>query len=63
MRCCVPGWRSVGSAAVVLAAIPEARLSIYDGIGHGVHLARRGSVVDDIVDFLTATAVGDDSAD
>jgi pimeloyl-ACP methyl ester carboxylesterase len=53
----------VGSAAVVLAAIPEARLSIYDGIGHGVHLARRGSVVDDIVDFLTATAVGDDSAD
>ena len=41
---------------VLLDNIPNARLSLYDGIGHGVHLARPARVVDDIVDFLAAWA-------
>ncbi len=41
---------------VLLAAIPGARLSLYEGIGHGPHLAQPGRVVDDLADFLTATA-------
>jgi pimeloyl-ACP methyl ester carboxylesterase len=41
---------------VLLGAIPGARLSLYNGVGHGVHLAQPGRVVNDIVDFLTATA-------
>jgi pimeloyl-ACP methyl ester carboxylesterase len=40
----------------LLDAISGARLSLYDGVGHGVHLARPGRVVDDIVSFLTASA-------
>jgi pimeloyl-ACP methyl ester carboxylesterase len=41
---------------VLLGAIPGARLMLYNGVGHGVHLAQPGRVVNDIVDFLTATA-------
>ena len=41
---------------VLLRAIPGARLSLYNGVGHGVHLAQPERVVKDIVDFLTATA-------
>lgn len=38
---------------VLLAGIPDARLVVYDGVGHGVHLARPGRVVSDVVTFLT----------
>lgn len=38
---------------VLLGAIPDARLVVYDGVGHGVHLARPGRVVSDVVTFLT----------
>ncbi len=38
---------------VLLAAIPDARLVVYDGVGHGAHLARPGRVVSDVVTFLT----------
>ena len=41
---------------VLLRAIPAARLALYSGGGHGVHLAQPERVVNDIVDFLTATA-------
>ncbi|KRF06921.1 hypothetical protein ASG88_18500 [Nocardioides sp. Soil777] len=37
----------------LLAGIPDARLVVYDGVGHGVHLARPGRVVSDVVTFLT----------
>ncbi|MDQ4053358.1 MAG: alpha/beta hydrolase [Actinomycetota bacterium] len=36
----------------LLEAIPDARLALYDGGGHAVHLAQPGRVVSDIVDFL-----------
>lgn len=41
---------------VLLDAIPSARLALYNGVGHSVHLAQPGRVVSDIVDFLTSTA-------
>lgn len=37
---------------VLLDAIPDARLVLYEGVGHGVHLAQPGRVVRDISDFL-----------
>jgi pimeloyl-ACP methyl ester carboxylesterase len=39
----------------LLNAIPDARLALYKGVGHGVHLAQPGRIVSDIVDFLTST--------
>jgi pimeloyl-ACP methyl ester carboxylesterase len=39
----------------LLDAIPDARLALYQGVGHGVHLAQPGRVVSDLVDFLTST--------
>ena len=41
---------------VLLATIPDARLTLYDGTGHGPHLAQPGRVVDDVAEFLTAIA-------
>jgi pimeloyl-ACP methyl ester carboxylesterase len=38
---------------VLLDAIPDARLVVHDGIGHGVHMAQPGRVVTDITDFLS----------
>ena len=40
----------------LLDAIKGARLALYEGVGHGVHLAQPDRVVNDIVDFLTAIA-------
>ena len=40
---------------VLLDAIPNARLSLYTGAGHGVHLAQPARVVNDIVVFLADT--------
>lgn len=37
---------------VLLDEIQDARLETYDGVGHGVHLAQPGRVVDDIVGFV-----------
>lgn len=39
----------------MLDAIPRARLTLYRGVGHGVHLAYPKRVVSDIVDFLAST--------
>jgi pimeloyl-ACP methyl ester carboxylesterase len=41
---------------VILAGIPDARLVLYKGVGHGVHLAQPIRVVNDIVDFLARPA-------
>lgn len=41
---------------VILAGIPDARLVLYEGVGHGVHLAQPIRVVNDIVDFLAKPA-------
>jgi pimeloyl-ACP methyl ester carboxylesterase len=41
---------------VILAGIPDARLVLYKGVGHGVHLAQPKRVVNDIVDFLARPA-------
>lgn len=38
----------------LLHAIEGARLTPYEGVGHGVHLAQPDRVVNDILDFLTA---------
>ena len=38
---------------VLLDAIPDARLEVYAGVGHGVHLAHPERIVSDIVGFLT----------
>jgi pimeloyl-ACP methyl ester carboxylesterase len=37
---------------VLLAEIPGADLVVYEGVGHGVHLAEPGRVVSDIAEFL-----------
>ena len=39
----------------LLGAIPGARLALYDGVGHGVHLAQPGRVAGDIARFLAST--------
>jgi len=39
----------------LLDAIPDARLVLYEGGGHAVHLAQPTRVVNDIVDFLATT--------
>ncbi|WP_107771870.1 alpha/beta fold hydrolase [Nocardioides sediminis] len=39
---------------VLLDAIPDARLVVHEGVGHGVHMAQPGGVVTDITDFLAA---------
>lgn len=44
---------------VLLEAIAGARLALYDGIGHGVHLAQPERVVSDLVAFLTSTTPSD----
>lgn len=41
--------------SVLSDAIPDARLELYAGGGHGVHLARPKHVANDIVGFLTST--------
>lgn len=41
---------------VLLDDIPVARLDLYAGVGHGVHLARPERVVSDIAGFLTSTS-------
>lgn len=41
---------------VLLDAIPLSRLELYDGVGHGVHLARPERVVSDIAGFLSSTS-------
>lgn len=43
---------------VLLDGIPDARLELYEGIGHGVHLAEPSRVANDIADFLTETTSG-----
>ena len=43
---------------VLLDAIPAAHLKLYEGVGHGVHLAQPNRVVKDIVDFLAETTTG-----
>ena len=40
---------------VMLDAIPDARLALYNGVGHGVHLAEPERVAGDIAEFLTPT--------
>jgi pimeloyl-ACP methyl ester carboxylesterase len=40
----------------ILDGIPDARLVLYKGVGHGVHLAQPTRVVNDIVDFLAGPA-------
>lgn len=42
-----------GDQDVLLRSIPDARLVVYKGAGHGVHLAHPKRVIDDLVDFLT----------
>jgi pimeloyl-ACP methyl ester carboxylesterase len=37
---------------VILRSIPDARLVVYKGVGHGVHLAQPDRVIEDLVDFL-----------
>ena len=37
---------------VLLGGIPHARHIIYNGVGHGVHLAEPDRVIEDLVDFL-----------
>lgn len=37
---------------VILRGIPDARLLVYKGAGHGVHLAQPERVIEDIVNFL-----------
>jgi pimeloyl-ACP methyl ester carboxylesterase len=44
-----------GDQRVLLDSIPRARLELYDGVGHGVHLAQPERVVRDLVEFLTST--------
>lgn len=41
---------------VLLDAIPDSRLDLYEGAGHGVHLAWPERVVDDIAAFLSSIA-------
>jgi pimeloyl-ACP methyl ester carboxylesterase len=41
---------------VILDGIPDARLVLYKGVGHGVHLGQPTRVVNDIVDFLARPA-------
>lgn len=43
-----------GDQQVLLDGIPVSRLDLYEGVGHGVHLARPERVVSDIVGFLTS---------
>lgn len=43
-----------GDQQVLLDAIPASRLDLYEGVGHGVHLARPEHVVSDIVGFLSS---------
>ena len=40
---------------LLLDAIPDARLNMYAGVGHGVHLAQPEHVVSDIVGFLNSS--------
>ena len=40
---------------VIRRAIPDARLHVYKGVGHAVHLAQPDRVVDDLVDFVAKT--------
>jgi len=44
-----------GDQQVLLDAIPGSRLDLYEGVGHGVHLARPERVVSDIAAFLSST--------
>ncbi|MEU4389975.1 alpha/beta hydrolase [Kribbella sp. NPDC023855] len=41
-----------GDQQLLLEAISTARLKLYPGVGHGVHLVQPGHVVSDIVEFL-----------
>lgn len=41
---------------LLLRAIPDARIVVYKGVGHAVHLAHPDRVVRDLVDFLAGTA-------
>lgn len=41
---------------VIVDGIPDARLVLYKGVGHGVHLGQPTRVVNDIVDFLARPA-------
>ena len=43
---------------VLLERIPDAELSVYPGVGHGVHLAHPERVVKDVVGFLERHSVG-----
>jgi len=47
-----------GDQDVLLRGIPDARLVVYQGYGHGVHLAQPDRVVDDLVTFLATAGVG-----
>jgi pimeloyl-ACP methyl ester carboxylesterase len=40
---------------IIRRAIPDARLLVYKGVGHAVHLAQPDRVVDDLVDFVAKT--------
>ena len=40
---------------VIRRAIRDARILVYKGVGHGVHLAHPDRIVDDIVDFVAKT--------
>jgi pimeloyl-ACP methyl ester carboxylesterase len=40
---------------IIRRAVPDARLQIYKGAGHAVHLARPDRIVDDVVDFVAKT--------
>jgi pimeloyl-ACP methyl ester carboxylesterase len=40
---------------LLLRGIPDARLVVYKGVGHAVHLAQPDRVVRDLVDFLAET--------
>jgi pimeloyl-ACP methyl ester carboxylesterase len=42
---------------VILRGIPDARLVVYKGYGHAVHLAQPDRVIDDLVEFLAKAAV------
>lgn len=39
---------------MLLDGIPVVRLDLYEGVGHGVHLALPERVVSDIAGFLTS---------
>lgn len=44
-----------GDQQVLLDALPVSRLDLYQGVGHGAHLARPERVVRDIAGFLSST--------